>query len=524
MKVAELEGLLEFSRNITSVINEDELFSLVFNDLRVIMEFDLAFAIVYSEHCNILYQCNRIKLPSHTAERAKDRCLSIFNELNNLSLNADCFKVKVFNLPKKVNDFHGASIELKSLLVAEFPILDGAILLFSRQNDVYSDESKKILNAIAGQINNTLQRLMYMKKVEKTRLQAIIESMQEGVVILNLKGGIVLVNPSGKAFLKMLKAPSKPGQKLRQLASHSIVVMMRELDSNGSAIAAKRFVRRDICLQGEEQKIISLTLSAVNGAELDHGSYMLVFRDITEERTAQEQLFMTTKLASLGELAAGVAHEINNPLTSVMGYAQLHLMSQVDAELREDLQRIYDEGKRAQTIVKSLLAFARDQTDEDAEMDLNQTVAEVLKLFGKQLTLKNIRLITHFEDNLPKIYGNSNEIQQVVLNLIQNACDAIFDSQKGSFIKIATRRKAGERLELSVVDDGPGMPESVREKAFNPFFTTKTAGKGTGLGLSISYKIIKKHGGQIVLRSWEGKGTRFCIELPIMLTPNQSVN
>ena len=253
-----------------------------------------------------------------------------------------------------------------------------------------------------------------------------------------------------------------------------------------------------------------------------------IMEDITERKRLEEerekiqqQAFQTSRLASIGELAAGVAHEINNPLTGVIGFSELLLEQDLDPKVKSDLEKILRSGRRAERVVQDLLMFSRGQHAEAGTFDLNEAIEDTVKLVRRQFELDNIQVVEDF-DVLPQWYGDRGHLQEVFLNLLQNAHDAILSTslkagltrKKGSLVKISTRME-GDRIVLRVQDDGPGMSDEIREKVFDPFFTTKDPGKGTGLGLSIVHRIVVEHEGWIRVESREGEGACFTIELPL---------
>ncbi len=232
-----------------------------------------------------------------------------------------------------------------------------------------------------------------------------------------------------------------------------------------------------------------------------------------ELEEAQKQLIQAEKLATLGTLAGGVAHEINNPLTAVLTNAQLLKMDAKDMDM-ESLNLIEEGAKRCQSIVQKLMKYARKPLSEDKskEVDLNSVIENTLAFVGYQLEQENVRLIKHLNP-VSKIKGLANELEQVFTNLILNAKDAVKSAKSTGFVEIKTFERNGSVC-ASIKDDGAGIPQEHLSKIFDPFFTTKEIGKGTGLGLSISYGIIEKHGGKIKVLSTEGKGSNFIVTLP----------
>jgi PAS domain S-box-containing protein len=237
--------------------------------------------------------------------------------------------------------------------------------------------------------------------------------------------------------------------------------------------------------------------------------------DITERKKMAERMVMTDRLASIGELSSGIAHELNNPLTSVIGIIQL-LMERNDIpdDILKDLQLVNSEGQRAARVVKNLLVFARKHPNEAQLASVNQAVEKVLELRAYDQKVSNIEVIKDFAADLPQVEMDYFQIQQVFLNIVINAEFAMKEAHNGGKLVIKTEL-AGDMVRVSFKDDGPGIPEENLKRIFNPFFTTKEVGKGTGLGLSICHGIISQHHGNIYAESEFGKGAMFVVELPV---------
>ncbi len=238
---------------------------------------------------------------------------------------------------------------------------------------------------------------------------------------------------------------------------------------------------------------------------------------IEEIRTAQEQLIQSEKLASLGQLISSIAHEINNPLTPILGYSQRLLVQPgIDEKEKRSLELIHSSAQRVAKIIEKLLSFSRKYKPERTYEDINHLVEQSLEFREYQLKLENIEIVKELDPELPKTMVDPNQIQQVFMNIILNAEQAINESRDHGQLKVETKIKKKDTIEISLSDDGPGIPKEFIGKVFDPFFTTKEPGKGTGLGLAVAYGIINEHGGEIHVSSEEGKGTTFVIELPVL--------
>ncbi|MGA8848581.1 MAG: PAS domain S-box protein [Dehalococcoidia bacterium] len=241
---------------------------------------------------------------------------------------------------------------------------------------------------------------------------------------------------------------------------------------------------------------------------------LISFADITEQKQQRERLMMTDRLASLGELASGTAHELNNPLTSIIGFSQLLLEREVPDDIREDLKLINSEAQRAASVTKNLLTFARKHAPAKQLNQINSIIEDVLKLRAYEHKVNAIEVERQLDLDLPEIMVDYFQIQQVFMNIVINAEYFMTKTHNKGTLTITTKKR-NDTVMISVTDDGPGIPPENLRRIFDPFFTTKEAGKGTGLGLSICHGIVTEHGGQIYARSQLGKGATFFVELPI---------
>ena len=239
-------------------------------------------------------------------------------------------------------------------------------------------------------------------------------------------------------------------------------------------------------------------------------------RDERLKEYTQQQIMKSERLATLGQLAAGVAHEINNPLGAVLMYTHLSL-EEMEAEdtRRQNLEKVVSEAARCRDIVKGLLDFARQTEPKVEESDVNEILNRTLSLVENQALFQNVKVKKLLSSSLPKVMMDSNQIQQVFTNIILNAAEAI--EGEGELIVVTRRAPDNEHIEIEITDTGCGIPPENYEKIFDPFFTTKEVGKGTGLGLAISYGIIARHKGTINIRSKPGKGSTFIVRLPIKI-------
>jgi two-component system NtrC family sensor kinase len=362
------------------------------------------------------------------------------------------------------------------------------------------------------------------------RLQAemagLLASIESGVLLLDEEGRILKASDRLGAIF---------GMESRRIVEFGTIYSL--IDS-----MAFHFVRptetaarwREHVRQGEEaswdemelvrpsRKIVerfARPLYSLDGKRL---GWLEVYRDITGQRMIQSKLLQTEKMAALGQLVSGIAHELNNPLTSIQGYAQLLLSRRSSVERSADAQRISQEAERAGRIVKNLLLFSRETKSERRAVHLNEIIERTLFLRAYELKLQNIEVELDLDRGLPQSLADATQLQQVVLNLIVNAEQAIVmargEEPLTGHILIRTRRLAGDRLAMEVTDDGPGITPEIVSRIFDPFFTTKPPGVGTGLGLSIVYGIVQEHGGEVSVDSRPGHGATLTVELPALST------
>jgi two-component system NtrC family sensor kinase len=287
---------------------------------------------------------------------------------------------------------------------------------------------------------------------------------------------------------------------------------LRELRTSAEAVGRGDFSRRVKVRYEDECGELARVFNRMT-ENLKHSREQLEMTVETLKLT-QAQLIQSEKLSGIGKFIAGVAHELNNPLTSVMGFSELLRQADVDSKHKRYLDMIYNSAMRCQKIVQALLSFARHRSPERKPACVNGLIEAAVEILQYQLRTSNIEVALHLDPHLPQAMVDPHQIQQVLVNLLNNARQAIEAHQPKGWIKVATET-CRQQVRIVIQDSGPGIPEEDLSKIFDPFFTTKEVGKGTGLGLSLCYGIIKEHGGKITPRSKPGEGATFIIELPI---------
>ncbi|MGH7889184.1 MAG: PAS domain S-box protein, partial [Thermodesulfobacteriota bacterium] len=372
------------------------------------------------------------------------------------------------------------------------------------------------------------KRLEQALKESEERYRTLVETAKSAIIAIDEESKIILFNPSAEELFGYLREEIE-GKELSILLSEgsrgfSDTKFENNSDSGISSLLGKTVEIFGVKKGGEEFPIeVSLSACKIGGRRI----LTAIMFDITERKNLHEQLIQSAKLAAVGELIAGVAHEVNNPLAVVMGYSEMILGEEnKDEQFRKSIDVIYNEANRARKVIQNLLSFARKHSPEKQCSYINEILERTLSLKEYDLRKNNIEVIKKLDNHLPATMADPNQLQQVFLNLIINAEQAMVESNETKRrIMIESRLKNGrgrfitdgdEIIEISFSDFGPGIAEKNLKKIFDPFFTTKPVGRGTGLGLSVSYGIIKEHGGEIYAQSKEGEGATFYIELPVV--------
>jgi two-component system NtrC family sensor kinase len=263
-----------------------------------------------------------------------------------------------------------------------------------------------------------------------------------------------------------------------------------------------------------EISLLEAVASEIAVAVCNASLYKKMERSYEELKEAQSRLIQAEKLSVVEEVLSGVAHEINNPLTSIIGFSEILLGLRLPENVRAYAERIFNQGRRSAEIVRSLLAFSRKAPPVYAEIDVNSLLRMILDLKQYQLKMDGVEVTLEFDADLPNTLADANQIQQIIFNILNNAHHALLASEEARRILIRSER-FDKSIRVTIRDNGPGIPREIQARIFEPFFTTKPLGKGTGLGLSVSRGIVEQHGGSIGFESEAGSGTRFWFEIPV---------
>ena len=337
------------------------------------------------------------------------------------------------------------------------------------------------------------------------------EMLPDGIFKMTTEGELTFVNGS---FARMLGY--QPGELIGTHYQRLVGGGMEESQKNFATLMSGQAVQNETMTRHKDGHLVPV--SYVSVPIVQDGEIVGLMgscRDITERKQTEAALRQTSRLASIGELAAGVAHEINNPINSIMGFTEL-LMEEEEfpPHVQTDLERIYSASQRAGRIVENLLSFARQRQPHMQPVDLAAIIKTALELKSHDYQVGNISIETQLAEALPRITGDRDQLLEVLLNVLNNAEDAVAGAGSGGRVTVGAQA-GDDTVRISISDNGPGIPPDQQESIFDPFFTTKQVDEGTGLGLSICYGIVEQHGGQLTVHSSVGKGATFEIELPI---------
>jgi PAS domain S-box-containing protein len=367
-------------------------------------------------------------------------------------------------------------------------------------------------------------RIKLEQEVEKsnTFFQNVIQSTVDGIVVVDTKGNVLIFN---EGMERLTGYSAREIMERGHLASFYNIDVAREnmmkmrSDEHGPV---GKLNPTSMSITTKDDEDIPVTLSAsiirIEGKEIGSVGVFTDMREILKMRKDLEdahfQLVQSEKIASVGKMAAGVAHEINNPLSGIMMYAELLKENFLDnSQHFKDIQEIIDQTLRCKKIVSELLEFSRQTVGKASSFSIEQIITKTLNLLINQALFQNIEVKKIIQSDMPEMTGDLGQLQQVFTNLFINAADAMKGKGK---LNISAKYDSSTNLFITTVSDsGPGIPKELSDKIFDMFFTTKPVGKGTGLGLSISQKIINLHGGNILVDSPPEGGTRFIIELPL---------
>ena len=407
-------------------------------------------------------------------------------------------------------------------VIIGFVVLSGTIFMLNFRYE------RQFSASLQEEVSRQRERL----QKSEARYQGLVENAADLIYTVDDGGRILSINRYAANLFAMARSyprrPQGPEIKVQEFVGRTFydifdkksadfhMEWLREVKETGRV----RSKRHQVAM-GDQEFWFSTSIVGIKDEQGQIFTYEIISRNITGRKAIEDRLINMEKLASIGTLAAGVAHEINNPIAVILGFSE-HLLEQTESlpEIHETLQVIEEEGLRCKKIVENLLTFAHTPEVTETSADVTGILEKTLVVINNTLLTKKIRLESDLAPHLPRVKGDPRELQQVFINLINNAMDAM---RGGGLLRVATLPAPdGKRVAIEFSDTGNGIPREAQPKIFDPFFTTKRTGEGTGLGLSVSYGIITKFGGNIIFTSYpaaeypEKHGTTFTVYLPMV--------
>jgi PAS domain S-box-containing protein len=546
----EIQVLYELSQQIGFGLKDDELFGLTLQHAHRVVPYDVAgVLLVTGEHCDIFIRPAR-ELTEHS-ERQLIECL-VANHGRVSGQAVDAARIQVHYLhhapaervssalsalgsvfqvplvfsrrvmpneaPSEIVD-HGSAFQMP-LIGSETREIVGLLVVAAEEVGAFNEDQMRLVYTMASQASAALQRMRALLAAQQERLESLVENLPEGVLLLDGDLKPLLVNPAARRYLAMLGGVVRDGA-LSQLGGKGLAPILRHADGRQP---------HELVTEGPPRRTFELVARPlIDGARIR--SWVLVLRDVTEERSVQERMQQQARLAAVGQLAAGIAHDFNNLLTSILGYSEL---AATDPDLpeafRDDMDVITRQGRRAADLVRQILDFSRKSISRQQTLDLAPFLRETVKLLQRTLPEHVSILLELNRDEDYTVRADVTQMQQAITNLAINARDAMPEGGTLTFALSRLQLQPGEEpplawmppghwVGLAVTDTGMGIPDEVMPHLFEPFFTTKGPSQGTGLGLAQVYGIVKQHNGFIGIGSQPGEGATVTIYLPAQVVP-----
>jgi len=391
-------------------------------------------------------------------------------------------------------------------------IVIGTLVITDPREGVFVPEDIRLLSTLATHAAVVISNARFFEMVRRAKEQweTAFDALSEGIAVVDDEGRVRRANRAlasllGMTLQSVVGTPLGEALLGKPHALEDLLAATRRGDRPAPMVARSERLKRTV----------RVNVAHIPGAATEQ-SIVVMVEDVTEQQALETQLVQSEKLAAVGQLVSGVAHELNNPLTSIAGLSEFLLeQKELGKKDRGHLQVIQEQAERASRIVRNLLTFARKGGAERVPVDLNDVIRRTLSLTSYDLKLKDIQVERELSGALPDVFGDRHGLQQVVLNLVTNAAHAVAENPRERPREITVSTWFDGQVHLRVADTGPGIPDEIAQSVFTPFFTTKEPGKGTGLGLSITYSIVESHGGQITLEPRGPRGgAAFRVDLP----------
>jgi two-component system NtrC family sensor kinase len=516
LRNTQLEIINEVAKAFNINLPVEEIICILVDKLKSVIKFDYFSLLIQVDGVYKLY----------TKDFNSSKCHILDNQLDEITSYIFQFQTSLY-LPEDLNllpndkaevHYSGSALFIplivKNRVIGVLGVNGSYKLAYSRQDILFMEQLGELLSV---GINNIM---LYSEVFHREReYEETFRAITDALVVIDTDFEIIRSNETAKKLLK-LEFPLNKRKKCYEIIHH------REKSCTECPLASGSYhTRRDYHLPEEDSKeVYDIYAYPIISHKSRVKGVVGYFKNVTQQKVIEAQLVQSEKLAAIGKLAAGVAHELNSPLTAILGNAQLLLRE--FPEKNENLELLADIkecGIRCKNIIRNLLTFARQQPMSLGPIAVNDVLTRAVSLVTHQITQEQIELTCSQESSLPNIVGNCQQLEQVIINLLVNAKDAFEDCWDGKakkkkiIIKNGCSTKEGRNyIFISVEDNGCGMDEETLANIFTPFFTKKAVGKGTGLGLAVSLGIIQNHGGSIeCISKGEGKGSKFTVWLPV---------
>ena len=525
----ELQVLYDLSQHIGYTLDYDEFVRLLLDHISHAIPHDVSASILLTDDLCTL--CIRPMRPLSAAvqDEIQERMIQSLQRMSMKALDVKHARLRVYKLESEVCDatrtpmLHLGSAFQAPLLVNHSREVIGLLFVGAERDVAFCEEQVRLLYAIANQAAFSMQRLRALLAESQQRLGSLLEHLPEGALMLDAEMRLVLANPMAKTYLAALTEVSI-GEVLTHLGRCPVEELLRPPPQG---------LFHEVEAEGPPYRVFEVeTRGMVNKPESP--GWVLVLRDVTEDRQVQERVQQQERLAAVGQLAAGIAHDFNNLLTGIIGFADiLHKRQDIPEDARAKLTRILRQGERGAHLVRQILDFSRTSISQLLPLDLVPFLREATKFLERTIP-EHIGIALHIDPGEYIVHADPPQIQQVLTNLAVNAWGAMPAGGRLTLRLSHFTRRLGERppclgmppgewVVLSMRDTGTGISPRILPRIFEPFFTTKEPGKGTGLGLAQVYGIVKQHQGYIHADSQEGTGTTMTMYFPAVEQSPQGV-
>ncbi|UCE18377.1 MAG: response regulator [Gemmatimonadota bacterium] len=516
-----LAAIYNVSRDATLALDHNQIYSAVLETATKVLHFDNIAIILIDEKTKMTSIVSHIGYPQEVESRRLQVHGDIGITVQAIRTGKPILVPDVRKNPHYLEGRPGTLSELAVPMKIKDKVI-GVLNVESSMLNAFDNKDVALLEALASQAASSIEITNLMGEIDRTKryLENLVDSTPDAIVSTDRRGVITFFSKGAERIL---------GYSADEITGRNIFDYLvggkEEAEKIGFQLRERNHIQNyetDVLAKDNSPIPISLSISSVCDENGNVIGTLGIGKNISErrifekeEKKLREQLAQAEKLSALGEFISGIAHELNNPLTGVLGFSQLLLVSDCAPQVKRDVEKIHKEATRCQKIVNNLLSFARRQKPQRTYLNVNVVIESALNLRAYQLHVDAVEVITKLDEHLPKTMADPHQLEQVFLNIITNAHQALLKVKEHRQLIIQTE-SSKETIRIKFSDTGPGIPPENLKRIFDPFFTTKGVGQGTGLGLSLSYGFVKEHEGSIYATSKYGEGATFVIEFPVV--------